>query len=96
MLDFLWQLGDVILVQFLELVEVALVAKENICFIKDEASKLAKIKLACITALFEVVGEFAERSHDNVVAVDDARLREVRHVDVRILAKLLVDIGNLG
>ena len=75
---------------------MALVAKENICFVKDVASKFAEIELVCFFTLFDVVGEFAERCHNNVVALSDARLREVRHVDVRILAKLLVDIGNLG
>ena len=51
MLDFLGQLGDEILMQVFQLVQMALISKEHICFIKDEATKLAEIELAGIAAL---------------------------------------------
>lgn len=75
---------------------MALISKENICFIKDEAPEFAKIKLACVASLLEVVREFTERGHHDVVAICDTRLREVGHSDVRVLTELLVNIGDLG
>lgn len=51
MLDFLGQLGDEILMQVFQLVQMALISKEHICFIKDEATKLAEIEFAGIAAL---------------------------------------------
>ena len=87
MLNFHGQLGDVVLVHLFQLIKMALISEEYICLIEDEALELGEVKLSCVAALLQVVGQFAERSHHNVVALGNARLREVGHIDVRVFAE---------
>ena len=96
MLNFLGQLGDVVLVHLLQLIKMALITEEYICLIEDEALELGEVKLSCIATLLQVVGQFAKRSHHNVIALSNTRLREVGHIDVRVFAELGINVGDLG
>ena len=86
-LDLLWQLRYEIGVDSFKLDEVALLTKEYIGLVNDEALQLRKIKLTLIASLLQVVVEFAESSDDDVMTLCLAGLRKVSYTDIRVLAQ---------